>query len=218
MPQAVRIRTRSGETFSRRESEEASAAPIWMMGPSRPSEPPVEMTAIEETTRADGRTHAHGTARERDGLDHLRDAVCPPLLHEPNEQQPADETAGGRQEHAQRGRKRLGAADDVGRLQEQLGQLHGQKPEDDRAQGSQHARQRRQQKELRVGVPPEEASEARPRGEGAARQARQARRYRRAPGRSCAGARNGHEGSIARCAQNGRLRRIIHTISKRTSS
>ena len=35
----------------RRESEDASAAPIWMIGPSRPSDPPVEMTAIDDAAR-----------------------------------------------------------------------------------------------------------------------------------------------------------------------
>ena len=57
MPQAVRMRTRSGETFHRRASADANAAPIWMIGPSRPSEPPVAMTAIDEAPRAsDGRS------------------------------------------------------------------------------------------------------------------------------------------------------------------
>ena len=57
MPHAVRMRTRSGETFHRRASAEANAAPIWMIGPSRPSEPPVAMVAIDEAPRAsDGRS------------------------------------------------------------------------------------------------------------------------------------------------------------------
>ena len=43
---------RSGETFQARASAEAQAAPIWMIGPSRPSEPPEAMTAIDEAPRA----------------------------------------------------------------------------------------------------------------------------------------------------------------------
>jgi hypothetical protein len=45
------MRSRSGETFSRRPTVDASAAPTWMIGPSRPSDPPVEITASEETAR-----------------------------------------------------------------------------------------------------------------------------------------------------------------------
>ncbi len=69
IPHAVRIRTRSGESFSRRESEDASAAPIWTIGPSRPSEPPVEMTAIEERTRpTDGFTRTGRLASVTDSI------------------------------------------------------------------------------------------------------------------------------------------------------
>ena len=49
-----------------------------MIGPSRPSEPPVEMTASDAAARRERRPHAHGAPTERDDLDHLGDPRRPP--------------------------------------------------------------------------------------------------------------------------------------------
>ena len=130
-----------------------------MIGPSRPSEPPVEMTAIDETPRAiAGRTRT--VRRPSETASIIWEMPLGPSRHEEIARSPPTRPpAAGRK--MRRRPERLGAADDVRRVHEQPRQAVRQKSEDDRAQGPEQARERREEQELGVGVAPEETAETR---------------------------------------------------------
>ena len=104
---------RSGDTFHARARADAQAAPIWMIGPSRPSEPPDAMTAIEEAPRA-----SEGRRRTVRRPSETTSIMCemPESARSPKKNRairpPTRPPAAGKRTRAYE-RQRLGAPEDV---------------------------------------------------------------------------------------------------------
>ena len=171
------MRMRSGDTFQVRARADAQAAPIWMIGPSRPSEPPDAMTAIEDDAAGERGPQPHRPPAERDHFDHVRDARERPLAEEEAGDQAAHETARSRHEDPGVERQHFGAPEDVPRARQQRRELLSQEPERDCAQAAEKPGGRGQDQELGVGIAPEEAAEDRGPG-GSFRRAHSPSSYR----------------------------------------
>ncbi len=157
---------RSGETFQARATAEAHAAPIWMIGPSRPSDPPDAITASEETPRAsEGRRRTVRRPSETTSIMwEIPERERSPKKYRATS--PPDEAAGGGQKDAHPGLQRLRAAQDVAGPHQEARERPGQPAEGDRAEAPQEARDGRQDQELGVGIAPEEPPELRRPGRG----------------------------------------------------
>ena len=111
-PQATMIRSRFSGSFTHWPRLEASAEPIWTIGPSRPTEPPVPMHIAEarDLTTADLPADPAAVVGDRDHhLGHPVPARLPrPLVDQRPVQQPADHRDD--HEEAQAEPRQVGAA------------------------------------------------------------------------------------------------------------
>ena len=92
-PQATMIRSRLSDIRTNWPIVEAAAEPIWTIGPSRPTEPPVPMQSADATRLddRDGRADAPAVLRHRE--HHLRHAVPARLPREAIDQGPVQKAA-----------------------------------------------------------------------------------------------------------------------------
>ena len=94
-PHATSRRIRAGGTRSRCPSVEPSAEPIWTIGPSRPTDPPVPIQIAEAIDFTIATLGEMRPPRAADGVHHLRYAVATRFLCEAIDQRAVEETTDG---------------------------------------------------------------------------------------------------------------------------
>ena len=148
---------------TRRASAEAQAAPIWMIGPSRPSEPPRGDDGDRRGAARERRPQPHRAPAERDDLDHVGDAGQAPSRRRRSRRSspPTRPPAAGIRTRSQRPAATPAPREDVVGAHEQPRQAVRQESEGDRAEAAEQARGRGEDEELGVGIAPEEAAEPR---------------------------------------------------------